>query len=270
MIKLALRSALSDRASEDKIVVVDTWALDTPKTKDAATALATLGLDGSVLVVLDRDDTNAALSFRNLPAVQIIHAGELNAYDVLSNDYIVFTTSSLEAVNGPNAEPTDATKSPSVSAGTAASVKAEAGVASAGEAGGTERAFERARRDGQRAAGCERVFERAKRHGQRRAHRCDGVPSVSAGTAASVTSTTAEGSASDERTEDADPRLFGRYRSERDQHNRRGKRQRPAHDATESPVCFGRYRSERDQHNRRGKRQRQAGTRAESSREQEK
>ena len=46
MIKLALRSALSDRASEDKVVVVDTWGLDTPKTKDAATALATLGLDG--------------------------------------------------------------------------------------------------------------------------------------------------------------------------------------------------------------------------------
>ena len=49
MIKLAFGSALSDRASEDKIVVVDTWALDTLKTKDAATALATLGLDGSVL-----------------------------------------------------------------------------------------------------------------------------------------------------------------------------------------------------------------------------
>ena len=44
-----------------------------------------------MLVVLDREDTNAALSFRNLPEVQIIHTGELNAYDVLCNDYIVFT-----------------------------------------------------------------------------------------------------------------------------------------------------------------------------------
>ena len=91
MIKLALRSALSDRANEDKIVVVDTWGLDAPKTQDAAKALAALGLEGSVLVVLDRDDTNAALSFRNIPAVQIIRTGELNAYDVLCNDYIVFT-----------------------------------------------------------------------------------------------------------------------------------------------------------------------------------
>ena len=100
MIKLALRSALSDRANEDKIVVVDSWGLDAPKTKDAEAALAALGLEGSVLVVLDREDTNAALSFRNLPEVQIIHTGELNAYDVLCNDYIVFTQASLEAVNG--------------------------------------------------------------------------------------------------------------------------------------------------------------------------
>jgi large subunit ribosomal protein L4 len=122
MIKLALRSALSDRAHEDKIVVVDSWGLDAPKTRDAEVALAALGLEGSVLVVLDREDTNAALSFRNLPEVQIIHTGELNAYDVLCNDYIVFTQATLEAVNGSNAEPTDETKSPSVSAGTAARV----------------------------------------------------------------------------------------------------------------------------------------------------
>ena len=130
MIKLALRSALSDRASEDKIVVVDTWGLDTPKTKDAATALATLGLDGSVLVVLDRDDTNAALSFRNLPAVQIIHAGELNAYDVLCNDYIVFTKTSLEQIAAPAIE-----KSPVVTASAPdrSSDEVETGVASASE-----------------------------------------------------------------------------------------------------------------------------------------
>jgi large subunit ribosomal protein L4 len=100
MIRLALRSALSDRANEDKIVVVDSWGLDAPKTKDAAAALAALGLDGTVLVVLDRKDTNAALSFRNLPAVQIINVGELNAYDVLCNDYIVFTRASLDAAMG--------------------------------------------------------------------------------------------------------------------------------------------------------------------------
>ena len=61
MIRLALRSALSDRANEGKVVVVDSWGLEAPKTKDAAAAIAALGLEGRVLVVLDRDDTNAAL-----------------------------------------------------------------------------------------------------------------------------------------------------------------------------------------------------------------
>jgi large subunit ribosomal protein L4 len=107
MIRLALRSALSDRANEDKIVVVDSWGLDAPKTKDAAAALAALGLDGTVLVVLDRKDTNAALSFRNLPAVQIINVGELNAYDVLCNDYIVFTQASLDAATGAGSKSED-------------------------------------------------------------------------------------------------------------------------------------------------------------------
>ena len=99
MIRLALRSALSDRANDGKVVVVDSWGLDAPKTKDAASAIAALGLDGRVLVVLDRDDTNAALSFRNLPEVQIIHTAELNAYDVLCNDHIVFTKATLAAVS---------------------------------------------------------------------------------------------------------------------------------------------------------------------------
>ena len=70
MVKLALRSALSDRAAEGKVVVVDSWGIDTPKTKDAKAALDALGLDGTVLVVVGRDDAAAALSFRNLPKVQ--------------------------------------------------------------------------------------------------------------------------------------------------------------------------------------------------------
>ncbi len=95
MIRLALRSALSDRAAEGKVVVVDDWGFESPRTKDAKAALAALGVDGKVLVVLGRDDSAAALSFRNLPAVQLIAPGELNAYDVLCNDWIVFTASTL-------------------------------------------------------------------------------------------------------------------------------------------------------------------------------
>ena len=95
MINLALRSALSDRAADGKVVVVDEWGWDTPSTKAAKSALAGLGVEGSVLVVVGRDDAAAALSFRNLPDVQLIAPGELNAYDVLCHDFIVFTQSVL-------------------------------------------------------------------------------------------------------------------------------------------------------------------------------
>jgi large subunit ribosomal protein L4 len=95
MIKLALRSALSDRASEGKVLVVDSWSWDAPRTKDAVAALDALGVEGRVLVVVGRDDAPAALSFRNIPEVQLIAPGELNAYDVLCNDWIVFTEATL-------------------------------------------------------------------------------------------------------------------------------------------------------------------------------
>lgn len=96
MVKLALRSALSDRAADGKVLVVDNWAIgDTPSTKAAKAALATLGTEGRVLVVLGPDDAVAARSLRNLPEVQLIVPGELNAYDVLVNDYVVFTQATL-------------------------------------------------------------------------------------------------------------------------------------------------------------------------------
>jgi large subunit ribosomal protein L4 len=95
MIQLALRSALSDRASEGKIVVVSSWPWATPSTKEARTALSTLSLEGKVLIVLDRTEEEAYRSFRNLPAVQLILVGELNAYDILCNDWIVFTQATL-------------------------------------------------------------------------------------------------------------------------------------------------------------------------------
>ncbi len=96
MIKLALRSALSDRAADGKVLVVDAWGWDAPSTKSARQALEALGATGHVLVVLGgRDDAVAARSFRNLPEVQVISVGELNAYDVLVNDLVVFTEATL-------------------------------------------------------------------------------------------------------------------------------------------------------------------------------
>jgi large subunit ribosomal protein L4 len=98
MIKLALRSALSDRAADGKVLVVDDWAFDAPSTKGAVAALAALGLEGRILVVLSRDDVAAWKSFRNLQNVHILEAGHLNTYDVLVNDYVVFTRSNVPPV----------------------------------------------------------------------------------------------------------------------------------------------------------------------------
>lgn len=102
MVQLALRSALSDRAAEGRIAVVESWDFDAPKTKEAIAAVAALGLEGKILLVLSRDDERAWLSFRNLPDVHILVAGELNAYDVLVSDWVVFTKASLPG--GPNTD----------------------------------------------------------------------------------------------------------------------------------------------------------------------
>src|SRR4029453_8962189 len=105
MIKLALRSALSDRASEGKIIVLDSWGFDVPSTKSAAAALGALGIEGSVLVVHGREDIATIKSFRNITNVQLIEASELNAYDVLCNDTIVFTKDNLPGEVTESAKP---------------------------------------------------------------------------------------------------------------------------------------------------------------------
>ena len=95
MIRLALRSALSDRAGEDRIVLIDKFTWESPKTKDAIEALAALGIEGQVLVVLGDEDFDAALSFRNLPHVTLVAKGELNAYDIIKSDWVLFTDETL-------------------------------------------------------------------------------------------------------------------------------------------------------------------------------
>jgi large subunit ribosomal protein L4 len=95
MVKLALRSALSDRAAEGRVAVVSRWDFAAPKTREARLALSALGVDGRVLVVLGREEAVAAKSFRNLPEVHVLSVGELNAYDVLCSDWVVFTEATL-------------------------------------------------------------------------------------------------------------------------------------------------------------------------------
>ena len=97
MVRLALASALSDRKNEGRVVVVDSWGFAAPSTKDASAALQALGLSGKVLVVVNSADETTIKSFRNIPEVQLILTGELNAYDVLCNDWVVFSKDSLPA-----------------------------------------------------------------------------------------------------------------------------------------------------------------------------
>src|SRR6266550_2712956 len=84
MVQLALRSALSDRAAEGRIAVVDAWDFSAPKT---------------------RDDLSAFKSFRNMPDAHPILDAELNAYDILCSDWVVFTRATLPATSQPAATP---------------------------------------------------------------------------------------------------------------------------------------------------------------------
>src|SRR5262245_37931505 len=107
MIKLALRSALSDRAADGKVVVVDEWGFEAPSTKAAVAALGALELTGRVVVVVGSDDIVVGKSFRNLPDVHVLEAGELNAYDILCSDYIVFTSDTLPGSDEPGTAPVE-------------------------------------------------------------------------------------------------------------------------------------------------------------------
>ncbi len=94
MIRLALKSALSDRAASERILVLD-WGIEAPSTKSAMAALAANGVDGRVLVVLRPEDQAIWKSLRNLDNIHVCGIGELNAYDILVSDWLVFTPDTL-------------------------------------------------------------------------------------------------------------------------------------------------------------------------------
>jgi large subunit ribosomal protein L4 len=98
MKKLALRSALSARASEGAVMVVDSIDWTEPKTRQAKGLLETMGIDHKTLVVLNRNESIASKSFRNLPHVTLVDPGHLTAYDVLAADRVVFTSHTVGAV----------------------------------------------------------------------------------------------------------------------------------------------------------------------------
>ena len=109
----ALRGALSDRARAGLVHVVTSLVTgETPSTKAGRRALESVaGVDVRVLAVIDREDVVSQLSLRNLPTVHLIAPDQLNTYDVLVNDVVLFTEESLETfLSGPIAAETRKSK----------------------------------------------------------------------------------------------------------------------------------------------------------------
>ena len=97
MIRQALLGALSDRARAERVHVVSTLGLgDSPSTKTAAAVLSQTAPGRNVLVVIGRDDLVGQKSIRNIPGVHAIHPDQLNAYDVLDSDDIIFTADAFD------------------------------------------------------------------------------------------------------------------------------------------------------------------------------
>ncbi|MPV36510.1 50S ribosomal protein L4 [Georgenia subflava] len=102
----ALRGALSDRARAGRVhVVSELVSGETPKTAVALAALRNVVAERSALVVVERTDELTVTSLRNVPSVHLLWVDQLNTYDVLVNDDVVFTSGALQTfVSGPKAE----------------------------------------------------------------------------------------------------------------------------------------------------------------------
>jgi large subunit ribosomal protein L4 len=101
MVAAALRGALSDRARDGKLFVFDSIvAGEAPSTKQALAALGSIGEVSKILVVLHRNEDIAWLSLRNAVEVHALAVDQLNTYDVVANDSVVFTQAALDAFLG--------------------------------------------------------------------------------------------------------------------------------------------------------------------------
>ena len=95
----ALRSALSLKAKDDRLIVLDTLALDSSKTKDLQSLLVDgLGIDRKVLIVHDDEGQNIARAAGNHPRIKAVRALEMNVYDLLNHEYLVLSRAAAEKV----------------------------------------------------------------------------------------------------------------------------------------------------------------------------
>lgn len=97
--KAALRSALAAKQREGKVLVLDTLALEAPKTKLLAKLMADLNVQSALIIVPQRDDSIERAA-RNLPLVKVLRAEGLNVYDVLRYDRLILTPDAVQALNG--------------------------------------------------------------------------------------------------------------------------------------------------------------------------
>ena len=96
VVKLAMRSALSAKLADGELTIVNDFGFEKPSTKAAKAVLDTLGIKGRTTVVVDDDDFESFLSFRNLENVLIIGATESNTYDLLDNANLVMTKAAFD------------------------------------------------------------------------------------------------------------------------------------------------------------------------------
>ncbi len=97
-IKLAMRSALSAKLADGQLTVVDDFGFEKPSTKAAIAAMKALGLEGRTTIIVASDDIETFLSFRNVPAVIVVPATEINTYEILDNKNLVITTQALKRI----------------------------------------------------------------------------------------------------------------------------------------------------------------------------
>ncbi|KXB35854.1 50S ribosomal protein L4 [Aerococcus christensenii] len=96
--RLALRSALSRKVSQENLLVVDALSFDAPKTQAFKEVLNNLNVNEKVLIVIDKDNTNAVLSARNLGNVTVVDQENVNVYDLENNAKVIMTQSALSSV----------------------------------------------------------------------------------------------------------------------------------------------------------------------------
>lgn len=95
---LALKTALTHKALDKELMVVENFNLETSKTKDAIKVLETLKLDNKILFVTSDDAQNLYLATRNLPNVLVLFADEINCYDLVNSDILVCDESAIKNI----------------------------------------------------------------------------------------------------------------------------------------------------------------------------